>query len=90
VFGLRATEPVDGRKRIRVLKSEGYHDISVLSMSLGSWVAGLISAYDPAIKGVALFLSAGSFADMVWTSRATRRIPSSFDGEVGLADLRRA
>ena len=27
---------------------------------------------------------------MVWTGRATRHIPASFDADVGLADLRRA
>jgi pimeloyl-ACP methyl ester carboxylesterase len=59
-------------------------------MSLGAWVAGLIAAHDPAVRRAALLLSAGSFADMVWTGRATRHIRASFDAEVGLDDLRRA
>jgi hypothetical protein len=58
-------------------------------MSLGSWVAGLIAAHDPAVRRAALLLSAGSLADMVWTGRATRHIRASLDVEVGLADLRR-
>jgi pimeloyl-ACP methyl ester carboxylesterase len=81
---------LDGRKLIRALNTEGYTDVSVLGMSLGSWVAGQIAAHDPAVRRAALLLSAGSLADMVWTGRATRHIRASFDAEVGLADLRRA
>ncbi|MFZ1470874.1 MAG: dienelactone hydrolase-related enzyme [Paracoccaceae bacterium] len=81
---------LDGRKLIRALKTEGYQDISVLGMSLGSWVAGLIAAHDPAVRRAALLLSAGSLADMVWTGRATRHIRASLEADVGLADLRRA
>ena len=81
---------LDGRKLIRALKTEGYQDISVLGMSLGSWVAGLISAHDPAVRRAALLLSAGSLADMVWTGRATRHIRASLEADVGLANLRRA
>ena len=81
---------LDGRKLIRVLKIEGYEKISVLGMSLGSWVAGLIAAHDPAVGKAALFLTAGSFADMVWTGRATRHIRASFEDEIELAELRRA
>jgi pimeloyl-ACP methyl ester carboxylesterase len=81
---------LDGRQLIRALKTEGYQDISVLGMSLGSWVAGLIAAHDPAIRRAALLLSAGSLADMVWTGRATRHIRASLEAEVGLADLQRA
>jgi dienelactone hydrolase len=80
---------LDGRKLIRALKNEGYQDISVLGMSLGSWVAGLIAAHDPAVRRAALLLSAGSLADMVWTGRATPHIRASLEAEVGLADLRR-
>lgn len=81
---------LDGRKLIRWLKREGYRDISVLGMSLGSWVAGLIAAHDPAVSKASLFLTAGSLADMVWTGRATRAIRDSLEPEIDLADLRRA
>ncbi|ASY74382.1 alpha/beta fold hydrolase [Sinorhizobium fredii] len=80
----------DGRKLIRWLKSEGYGEISVLGMSLGSWVAGIIAAHDQAVSKASLFLTAGSLADMVWTGRATRSIKNSLEPEIGLADLRRA
>ncbi|YCI07039.1 dienelactone hydrolase-related enzyme (plasmid) [Ensifer sp. D2-11] len=78
----------DGRKLIRWLKSEGYREVSVLGMSLGSWVAGLIAAHDPAVSKASLFLTAGSLADMVWTGRATRSIRDSLELEIELSDLR--
>ena len=80
----------DGRKLIRWLKSAGYREISVLGMSLGSWVAGLIAAHDANVSKASLFLTGGSLADMVWTGRATRSIRSSLEPEIELADLRRA
>lgn len=80
----------DGRKLIRWLRSEGYREISVLGMSLGSWVAGIIAAHDSAVSKASLFLTAGNLADMVWTGRATRSIRDSLEPEIELADLRRA
>ncbi|MBE1207555.1 RcgR family putative quorum lactone hydrolase [Aminobacter carboxidus] len=81
---------LDGRKLIRWLKSEGYREISVLGMSLGSWVAALVAAHDLAVSKASLFLTAGSLADMVWTGRATRTIRDSLGPEIELTDLRRA
>ncbi|NKB16748.1 MAG: dienelactone hydrolase-related enzyme [Sphingomonadales bacterium] len=81
---------LDGRKLIRALKCQGYEDISVLGMSLGGWVAGLIAAHDSAVRRAALLLSAGSLADMVWTGRATRHIRASLEAEVSLDNLRQA
>lgn len=81
---------VDGRKLVRVLQDMGYRHVSVLGISLGSWVAGLVAAHDPLVRKACLFLSAGSLADMVWTGGATRHIRASLDGKMGIADLRRA
>lgn len=80
----------DGRKLIGWLKSEGYGEISVLGMSLGSWVAGLVAAHEPSVKKASLFLTAGSLADMVWTGRATRLIRESLETRIKLPTLRRA
>lgn len=80
----------DGQKLIRWLKSEGYREISVLGMSLGSWVAAIVAAHDLAVSKASLFLTAGSLADMVWTGRATRSIRDSLEHEIELTDLRRA
>lgn len=81
---------LDGRKLITWLKSEGYGEISVLGMSLGSWVAGLVAAHDKDVSKASLFLTAGSLADMVWTGRATEAIRHSLEPSMDLADLRRA
>ncbi|MCL7999733.1 dienelactone hydrolase-related enzyme [Brucella sp. 21LCYQ03] len=80
----------DGQKLIRWLKSEGYQEISVLGLSLGSWVAGLIAAHDVNVSKASLFLTAGSLADMVWTGRATRAIRESLEPAIDLPNLRRA
>ncbi|MEP9389913.1 dienelactone hydrolase-related enzyme [Mesorhizobium sp. KR9-304] len=81
---------LDGRKLIRWMKSEGYREISVLGMSLGSWVAAMVAAHDLAVSKASLFLTAGNLADMVWTGRATRSIRESLDSAIDLADLRTA
>lgn len=81
---------LDGRKLIRWLESEGYKQISVLGMSLGSWVAGLIAAHDSKVSKASLFLTAGSLADMVWTGRATRAIRDCLDPRIELTHFRRA
>lgn len=80
----------DGRKLIHWLKNEGYGQISVLGMSLGSWVAGLVAAHEPAVSKASLFLTAGSLADMVWTGRATLLIRESLEPSIELTDLNRA
>ncbi|WP_312408718.1 RcgR family putative quorum lactone hydrolase [Rhizobium sp.] len=81
---------LDGRKLIGFLNSEGYQQISLLGMSLGSWVAGLIAAHDQTVSKASLFLTAGSLADMVWTGRATTSIRESLAAAIPLTDLRRA
>lgn len=81
---------LDGRKLICWLKGVGYGEIAVLGMSLGSWVAGLVAAHDPAVSKASLFLTGGSLADMVWTGRATRLIRQSLETEIELSELRRA
>ena len=80
----------DGRKLISFLKSEGYGEVSVLGMSLGSWVAGLVAAHEPSVRKASLFLTAGSFADFVWTGRATKKIHESLEPEIDLPSLRKA
>lgn len=80
----------DGRKLIGWLQGQGYGEISVLGMSLGSWVAGLVAAHDTAVTKAALFLTGGSAADVAWSGRATRITRQSLEPAIGLTDLRRA
>lgn len=81
---------LDGRKLVAWLKNEGYGEISVLGMSLGSWVAGLVAAHDENVSKASLFLTADSLADMVWTGRATAAIRQSLEPDMSLPDLRKA
>ena len=81
---------MDGRQLIRVLQSAGYRSVSVLGISLGSWVAGLVAAHDPEIHKASLLLSAGNLADMVWSGAATQHIRSGLEGKMERSDLRRA
>ena len=81
---------LDGRQLTAILQRSGYRRVSVLGISLGSWVAGLIAAHEPKITKAALFLTGGSLADMVWTGSATRHIRASLEGEIKLCGLRRA
>jgi uncharacterized membrane protein len=81
---------VDGRQMIRILQQAGFRRVSVLGVSLGSWVAGLVAAHDSAVEKASLFLSAGSLADMVWTGCATQHIRASLERKITLAELRRA
>ncbi|KEJ94110.1 Uncharacterized conserved protein [Pseudosulfitobacter pseudonitzschiae] len=81
---------LDAKLLISWLKREGYEEISLLGMSLGSWVAGLVAAHDARVLKAALFLTAGSLADMVWSGRATRAISESLAPAITLGDLNRA
>lgn len=81
---------LDGRAVVRTLRAKGYREVSVLGMSLGSWVAGLVAAHEREVAKAALFLTAGSLADMVWTGRATQHIRAGLDGAIDRGELRRA
>lgn len=81
---------LDGRTIVRWLLANGYDDVSVLGMSLGSWVAGLVAAHDPSVSKASLFLTADSLADMVWTGRATHAIRKSLEPAIGISALRAA
>ena len=81
---------LDGRSLVRALREKGHSEVSVLGMSLGSWVAGLIAAHESEVANATLFLTADSLAEMAWTGRATRHIRATLDGRIDLAQLRTA
>lgn len=80
----------DGRALVHQLQGQGYRKISVLGMSLGAWVAGLVAAHDPSVTKASLFLPGGSLADMVWSGRATRLIRKSLETKITVSELNRA
>lgn len=81
---------VDGRQLVQLLRRAGYRKVSVLGISLGSWVACLVATHEPMVEKASLLLNAGDLAEMVWTGRATRHIRASLDGKIGLPELQRA
>lgn len=74
---------LDARRVVDWLEARGHRSIYVMGASLGSCVAGLTGAHDPRIAGSALLLTAGDFADVVWTGRATRHIRAGIEPEIG-------
>lgn len=80
---------LDGKMLVSWLQQEGYKDISVLGMSMGSWIASLVAAHDERISRAALFLAGSSAADLVWTSKATPMIKQSIEEHMTLEQLRR-
>src|SRR6185436_19739326 len=61
---------------------------SVVGASLGSCIAGLTGLFDPRVGASALLLTAGNFADVVWTGRATRHIREALQPAMTLEELR--
>lgn len=81
---------LDGRQLVGILRQQGFQEIVVMGVSLGSWVAGLVAAHDYSIRKAILMLAGGSLADMVWTGRATRHIRSTLEKELQLGELNQA
>jgi hypothetical protein len=65
---------LDTRRVIDWLDQRKSGKIGLIGISLGSCIAGLVAAHDPRISMSALLLTAGDFAEVVWTGRATRHI----------------
>jgi acetyl esterase/lipase len=61
--------------------------VGVLGISLGSPVAALAASFNPQIRAVALLLTAGDFASVVWSGRATRHIREAMDGRITVEQL---
>jgi hypothetical protein len=72
------------------LSLRGYTRLGVIGISLGSCVAGLLAAHDRRLSATALLLTAGDFAKVVWTGRATRHLRRCLERQVTLDQLRSA
>ncbi|MGI9412485.1 MAG: alpha/beta hydrolase family protein [Hyphomicrobiales bacterium] len=81
---------VDARTLTGWLKDSGYADVHLVGASLGSCVASLTAAFDPRISRCALLLTAGDFADTVWTGRATAHIRRTIEDHISIEQLRQA
>lgn len=78
---------LDTRRIIDWLTLRGYRSVFVIGASLGSCVAGLTGAHDERVRGSILLLTAGDFADVVWTGRATRHIREGLQNNLQLSQL---
>jgi hypothetical protein len=79
---------VDTSDIVTWLTQRGHDQIAVIGLSLGSCVAGLVGAHDPRVRCSALLLTAGDFAEVTWTGRATQHIRSAVETEMTLDQLR--
>jgi len=77
------------RALIGWLRQAGFEDVALVGVSLGSCIAGLVAAVDGRVRRAALLLTAGDFAETVWTGRATSHIRSAIGSGVTLSDLRK-
>jgi pimeloyl-ACP methyl ester carboxylesterase len=73
---------VDTRLLIGWLTQRGYSEINLIGVSLGSCVGALVAAFEPRIRRAALLLTAGDFAETVWTGRATAHIRNEIENHV--------
>jgi hypothetical protein len=77
----------DTRLLIDWLRKRGYEDINLIGVSLGSCIAALVAAFDRGVMKTVLFLTAGDFAETVWTGRATAHIRRQMDDQISLGEL---
>jgi pimeloyl-ACP methyl ester carboxylesterase len=87
---IRATRQavLDTRTTMDWLARRGYRRFALIGVSMGSCVAGLVAAHDTRVTASALLLAAGDFAEVVWTSRATRHIKESLATGLTLDQLK--
>jgi hypothetical protein len=71
------------------LKERGYKEINLVGVSLGSCIGALLAAFDRRICKTALLLTAGDFAETVWTGRATAHIRKQVEDHISLESLRK-
>ncbi len=78
---------VDVRHLTAWLDDNGYQQIDLVGVSLGSCIASLVSAFEPKISKCALLMTAGDFAETVWTGRATALIQRACKDHINLRQL---
>jgi predicted esterase len=79
---------LDVRRLAGWLEDNGYQQIDLVGVSLGSCVAALVAAFEPRLSHCALLMTAGDFAETVWTGRATALIQHASKDHINLKQLR--
>ena len=78
---------LDTKRVVDWLYQENYENVGLLGVSLGSCVAGLAAAHHLRIRKSALILTAGDFAEVVWTGRATRHVKRAIEVHATLKQI---
>ena len=79
---------LDVRRAVRWLEQQGHRRIGILGTSLGSCLALLAAAHEPAIRALALNHISPFFADVVWEGLSTSHVRAGLDGHITLDRLR--
>jgi len=79
---------IDTSDIVTWLLQRGHDQVAVIGLSLGSCIAGLVGAHDPRVRCAALLLTAGDFAEVTWTGRATQHIRQAVEKVITLDQLR--
>jgi hypothetical protein len=79
---------LDTRRIIDWLFQHNHRQIGIIGISLGSCLAGIVAAHDVRVRRSALVLTAGDFAEVVWTGRATQQIKTAVAKSLTLEQLR--
>jgi len=79
---------LDVKCAIDWLIDQGYDNVALVGISIGSCIATITAAHDERVKSIAQILMASNFAEVVWTGIATEHIRNSLDEFTTLEDLK--
>ena len=79
---------LDARAAVKWLRADGYERIGILGTSIGSCIAFLAFAHDPAINVGIFNHVSGYVADVVWQGISTQHVRAGIENHLSLAELR--
>jgi dienelactone hydrolase len=79
---------LDTRAAVSWLKNEGYERVGILGTSVGSCIAFLAFAHEPALDAGAFNHVSGYVADVVWHGLSTQHVREGFGDHLTLDELR--
>jgi dienelactone hydrolase len=79
---------LDTRAAVSWLKGEGYERVGILGTSVGSCIAFLAFAHEPALDAGAFNHVSGYVADVVWLGLSTQHVREGFGNNLTLEELR--
>jgi pimeloyl-ACP methyl ester carboxylesterase len=80
----------DVRRAMDWLQTKRHDKFILIGASLGTCVASMSALVDVRVSAAALLLTAGDFAEVVWTGDATRHIRLALQESLSLAELQSA